>query len=123
MSDLVPTTGITELQQSLEDVGVHEGNLCHMADDVVKQMGNYNFISSNCQHFCSNLLSKLGHQTYPTTVGPETTLTDDNFIAKEFDLLSRIMHPPRLELKLLQVQSGHHILMSETFNNLYVRIL
>ena len=45
MSDLVPTTRMIEMQQSPEHVGVDEGtleNLCHMADHVVEQMGNYN---------------------------------------------------------------------------------
>ena len=98
MSDLVPTIRTLELQQSPEHVGVYEKTLrsfCLVADGVVTQMGNYNLTRNNCQHFCNNLLTKLGHQTYPTTIGPETTLTDDDE-TKEFDLLARIMRPPKI---------------------------
>ena len=45
-----------------------------MADKVVDDMGRYSLFSNNCQHFCNNLLSRLGLETFPPTVGPETTV-------------------------------------------------
>lgn len=51
------------------------GTLCNKADSVIKEMEEYNLLTSNCQHFCNNLLKKLGLDVFPTTVGPKTTLT------------------------------------------------
>ena len=48
-------------------------SLCELADSVVKEMDGYNFINSNCQHFCNNLLIRMGfHEAFPTMVGPNT---------------------------------------------------
>ncbi len=48
-------------------------DIAELADQVVKEMGTYNLVSENCQHFCNRLLQKMGQQTYPTTIGPKMT--------------------------------------------------
>lgn len=72
------------------DVGTFQGtltDLCQMADAVVRAMESYNLLTSNCQHFCNNLLQRLGLRTFPTTIGPETTLDDE---IRECDLITRV---------------------------------
>lgn len=76
--------------QSPEKVGIYDGSLeslCQIADGVVKDMKSYNLLTSNCQHFCNNVLKKIGFETYPTTIGPETTLEEDE---KDYDLFTRV---------------------------------
>ncbi len=71
-------------------VGIFNGTLielCGKADTVVKRMDRYNLLTSNCQHFCNNVLQGLGLRTFPTTVGPETTLDSD----QEFDTVTRVL--------------------------------
>ena len=66
-----------DLPWNSENVGNYVGNLlgiCAIADSVIKRMENYRLFSSNCQHFCNNLLIELGLETYETTIGPRTTL-------------------------------------------------
>ena len=50
--------------------------LCDVADDVKKKMGSYHLYSSNCQHFCNNILKWLNYPIYNTTIGPNTTLRE-----------------------------------------------
>lgn len=60
----------------LTDVGTYKGTLHRLyqvADEVVEDMKKYNLITSNCQHFCNNVLRKIGKKTYSTTVGPKAT--------------------------------------------------
>ena len=43
-------------------MGTYRGSLfdlCELADGVVEEMGTYDLVESNCQHFCNNLLKKL----------------------------------------------------------------
>lgn len=98
MTDLQPTTrnivkkegcwaGFT---QPPEKVGTIKGTLqgfCERADSVVREMGSYNLLASNCQHFCNNFLRKIDLATYPTTIGPETTLEGED---RELDTLASI---------------------------------
>jgi hypothetical protein len=80
-------TNLTTVMQKTKDlpcnsekVGSYEGSLlkvCEIADSVVERMEKYCLFSNNCQHFCNNLLLKLGLKTYKTTVGPRTTLEPD----------------------------------------------
>ena len=53
--------------------------LCETAKAVQVGMGKYNLITNNCQHFCNNVLQKLGLPTTRTTVGPTTTEVKGNF--------------------------------------------
>ena len=62
-------------------------DLCSIADEVVVSMKTYNVFISNCQHFCNNLLKKLGLRTFLTTIGPNTTRSQNN----RFDYLSNVM--------------------------------
>ena len=98
LTDLIPTTRIIEpssgcweaFSQRPEKVGVYNGSLqslCQEADRVVGEMECYNLLTSNCQHFCNNLLRKIGLRTFPTTIGPETTLEGENM---EFDLFTKV---------------------------------
>ena len=50
--------------------------LCDVADDVKKKMGSYHLYSSNCQHFCNNILKWLNYEIRSTTIGPTTTLRE-----------------------------------------------
>lgn len=89
LTDLIPTmrtiyldeTG-RYLSQSPTEVGIYHGtlqNICKFADAVVTEMGGYNLLVSNCQHFCNNLLKKLNSDfhIFDTTIGPQTTLDDE----------------------------------------------
>lgn len=79
-SDLLQTTRAIVDDESSEEVGVYNGDLnglCQMADEVVKEMVEYNVFTSNCQHFVNNLLRKMGMSTYPPTIGPETHSKED----------------------------------------------
>lgn len=58
--------------------------LCKKAERVRRGMGQYNVLKKNCQHFCNNVLQKLGLPTTPTTVGPRTTEVED---VDDFDRL------------------------------------
>ena len=53
--------------------------LCAIAEATRVGMGKYNFLANNCQHFCNNVLKKLGLPTKPTTVGPTTTPVEGTF--------------------------------------------
>jgi hypothetical protein len=78
-SDLLETTRAVS-DESSEEVGDYDGDLyglCQIADEVVKEMAEYNFFTSNCQQFCNNLLQKMGLPTYPPTIGPETHSKED----------------------------------------------
>ncbi len=78
-SDILHTTRAVS-DESSETVGDYDGDLhglCQMADEVVKEMVEYNFFTSNCQHFCNNLLQKMGLPTYPTTIGSKTHSKED----------------------------------------------
>ena len=60
----------------LTDLDVYDGrlqDLCEIADEVVEAMKEYNVVSSNCQHFCNNVLNKLGRKIFSTTVGHQCT--------------------------------------------------
>ena len=61
--------------------------LCETAEAVRVGMGNYNLITNNCQHFCNNVLKKLGLPTTPTTVGVVGTTTD---VKGNFDDIDQI---------------------------------
>ena len=78
MTDLTTVMQETEsLPWNSERVDTYKGtllNICKIADGVVERMEHYRLFSSNCQHFCNNLLLELGLDTYATTVGPQTTL-------------------------------------------------
>lgn len=52
-------------------------DLCEEANSVVKDMHGYNLLNNNCQHFCNNLLTRMGFHTFNTTVGTKTTLPSD----------------------------------------------
>lgn len=47
--------------------------ICEIADEVRRGMGRFNMLDNNCQHFCNNVLQRLGLQTERTTIGPTTT--------------------------------------------------
>ena len=52
-------------------------DLCQEANSVAKDMGSYNLLNNNCQHFCNNLLTRIGFPTFDTIVGTNTTLSKD----------------------------------------------
>ena len=96
MTDLVKTTRSVDDECSdiwskrHEKVGIYKGSLkslCEKADQVVIEMKVYNLLTSNCQHFCNNLLKKIGLNTCTTTIGPDTTLDGEH---KGFDLLTNL---------------------------------
>jgi hypothetical protein len=71
----------------ITDAGTYNGtlhDLCQIADKVVEEMKSYNLVTSNCQHFCNNLLRKIGKKTYPMTVGCMTK-------EKRFDYYSNVI--------------------------------
>ena len=97
MTDLVKTTRSVDEECSdiwsrqHEKVGIYKGSLkslCEQADQVVSEMQVYNLFTSNCQHFCNNLLKKIGLKTYPPTIGPETTLDREH---RRFDMYTNVM--------------------------------
>ena len=90
MEDLVPTVRngtedevsevCDEANSIVTDLDAYEGrlqDLCEIADGVVEGMRGYNLVSSNCQHFCNNLLRKLGRKPFSTTVGHQYTHCND----------------------------------------------
>lgn len=87
MSDLVPCMYDIEAISSdvSSDVGFYEGtllSLCKLADRVVREMGSYGLLASNCQTFCNELLKKMGKPKFPTTT---------EFLDREFDLLGEAL--------------------------------
>jgi hypothetical protein len=84
LTDLIPVMRTTDLKeaggrdkQPLTKVGIYHGtirSIYKFADAVVVEMGGYNLLVNNCQHFCNNLLERLNLRTYDTTIGPKTTL-------------------------------------------------
>ena len=75
---------------SITDVGSYKGtlhDLCQFADKVVEDMKSYNLITSNCQHFCNNLLRKIGKGTFPMTIGRMSREGKE----KKFDLYSNVI--------------------------------
>ena len=90
MEDLVPTVRngtedevsevCDEANSIVTDLDAYEGrlqDLCEIADGIVEGMRGYNLVSSNCQHFCNNLLRKLGRKPFSTTVGHQYTHCND----------------------------------------------
>ena len=87
LTDLIPTMRTIDLNEaggcfsrSPTEVGIYHGTLhdiCKFADAVVTEMGGYNLLVNNCQHFCNNLLKKLNLRTFDTTIGPQTTLDEE----------------------------------------------
>lgn len=86
-----------------EYVGEYQGNitvLCQTADEIMKRMGQYGLLSSNCQHFCNNVLNSIGLATFPPTVGPTVTVDvsiERHSFGQRLDLwYSRtVVHTPR----------------------------
>lgn len=106
MTELIPTLDVYDADSEVDDVekSVSAGevlttlmNICETADKVVQTMCHYSLLSNNCQHFCNNLLKLMNLQTYPTTVGQETTLerrkrgTVGTFVHNVFS--NPFMHP------------------------------
>ena len=88
--NLLKATPVSNYETKLIDV-------CKTADRVVRQMGTYNLISRNCQHFCNTLLTQLGFKTddYPTTIGPNQLPTaDENFDDVHLLATQRSPHKP-----------------------------
>ena len=79
--DLIPVTrDLKSCDDRASDVGTYDGtllDLCKLADEVVKEMGTYNLMKRNCQHFCNNLLKKLYKDEFSYTF--ESNMTDDKF--------------------------------------------
>lgn len=103
MSDLVPAVRLYEhntdwkafgLSQPPEKVDVYHGtllSLCEKADRVVRDMNFYSLFSNNCQHFCNNLLARIGLNTFPPTIGSETTISKkEKEEEMKFDLLEQV---------------------------------
>lgn len=78
---------LVEDPMCITDTGIYKGalyDLCRIADRVVEEMKSYNLVTSNCQHFCNNLLRKIGKTTYPMTIGRMTK-------EKKFDYYSNVI--------------------------------
>lgn len=94
--------------QGMEYVGEYKGTLnglCTAADDVVKVMGQYRLFSSNCQHFCNNLLLRIGlKHDYRTTIGPETTILCET--SADIKMEEGPYSPDRLERMYQQIFTG-----------------
>ena len=98
LTNLIPTMRIIDLDKAggcwsrpPTEVGIYSGTLqklCEFADAVVTEMGGYNLLVNNCQHFCNNLLQKLNLRTFKTTIGPQTTLGDEE---KNVDILTSVL--------------------------------
>ena len=98
LTDLIPTMRTIDLNEAggclsrpPTEVGIYRGTvqkICEFADAVVTEMGGYNLLVNNCQHFCNNLLQKLNLDTFNTTIGPQTTLGDEG---NNVDLLTTVL--------------------------------
>ena len=98
LTNLVPTMRTIDLNEAggclsrpPTEVGIYSGTLqkiCEFADAVIAEMGGYNLLVNNCQHFCNNLLKKLNFRTFETTIGPQTTLDDEE---NNFDLITTVL--------------------------------
>lgn len=78
---------LVEDPMCITDTGTYKGtlyDLCQVADKVVEEMKSYNLVTSNCQHFCNNLLRKIGKKMYPMTIGRMTK-------EKKFDYYSNVI--------------------------------
>lgn len=87
LSDIVPfTCEVDSLNaDTSSDIGEYQGSmlfLCEVADGVVRDMGSYDLLTSNCQTFCNEFLKRLGKREFPTS----TELLD-----REFDLLGEAL--------------------------------
>jgi hypothetical protein len=74
-------------------------DLYKMADKVAKEMGDYNLTNNNCQHFCNNLLKRMGFQyTFTTMVGTDTTLYEEkpNPVATAVGQVLKAVVPPEV---------------------------
>lgn len=60
-----------KIRGTKEDTTIKE--VCEIADAVRRGMQYYRLLDNNCQHFCNNVLERLGLETERTTVGPTTT--------------------------------------------------
>ena len=58
-----------------DDIEIKLDTLCEIADKIVTEMGDYNVLTSNCQHFCNNLLLTLRviDKPFSTTAGPDVS--------------------------------------------------
>lgn len=74
-----------ELNLTLQD-------FLHVADRIVEEMDGYSLFSSNCQHFCNNLLHHYNFEVYPTTLGKEVTavLKKESMDPEMRELLNRL---------------------------------
>jgi hypothetical protein len=87
LSDLVSfTCEVDSLNaDTSSDIGEYQGSLlslCELADRVVRDMGSYDLLTSNCQTFCNEVLKRMGKPEFPTS----TELLD-----REFDLLGEAL--------------------------------
>ena len=119
MTPVVRLVRVNHSNRSLpkpEKVGTYGGkgktlrDLCKNADSVATDMRVYNALNSNCQHFCNNLLKKLGFDhTFKTIVGTDTTLYEEKRIKLQLQLekLQRNYCLQRYEshLQLSQIKS------------------
>ena len=99
MQTLLSCVSIQEDDTGKEYVGTDMTTmkeLCEIADTVKNKMGGYYLLTSNCQHFCNNVLRWLNYETYPTTIGPDTTLQE---IEMGFDALPDVQQ--RVPLRLV----------------------
>ena len=81
--NITPKMNILEQEKintkwKLSDIEIKLDTLCEIADKIVTEMGDYNVLTSNCQHFCNNLLLKLGviDKPFSTSVGPDISKND-----------------------------------------------
>ena len=81
LRDLIPCIRTFEsCDDDASDVGIYEGkliDLCKLADETVEEMGTYNLLTRNCQHFCNRLLKKLYKEEFPYTY--ESNIADTKF--------------------------------------------
>lgn len=98
--NFAPEVEDPSLATCITDTGTYKGtlhDLCQLADKVVEEMRNYNLVTSNCQHFCNNLLRKIGKKTYPMTIGRMASEIKE----KKFDYYSNVISnnvPPLVHL-------------------------
>ena len=107
MNDLTPVTRNFEIYDAdqVSELGIYEGtlyHLCQLADGVVKEMGSYDLVSSNCQTFCNKLLKQIGKNEFPTSLESE-------LIDIEFDLLSKVVQKEPVPTTVVESVMGDSV--------------
>lgn len=118
-------------EEKIKSCGKIDGKLSdilNVADDVIIKMGKYSVFSSNCQHFCNNVLHYYNFEVYSTTFGEKVTAEIKNLPKETDDVaklqkmfendeeLNAIIDNPLSSTVLSKVESRSRAFLAKMFN-------